>query len=190
MLQKIASVIGGNVKISNQNILWVENNQKKIKNILTIFDTYPLLTSSKQCQLNFMKKCLEFKDIKWYLENRNLKYKLQFNIINEMSNKNILILPYFKEWLSGFMEAESCFSIRKNSNHSFSIGQKNDYYLILNIKNYFGSENKINFREKDNFYNLEIYKKNILKGIISHCYHYPLLGEKSISLQKFIYVIN
>ena len=36
--------------------------------------------------------------------------------------------------MSGFIEAEGCFSIRKNNNHSFSIGQNDDIYLINAIK--------------------------------------------------------
>ena len=37
-----------------------------------------------------------------------------------------------------------------------------------------------------NFYSLEIYKTQVLEKIIAHCNNYPLLGEKSESLKKFI----
>jgi LAGLIDADG endonuclease len=37
-----------------------------------------------------------------------------------------------------------------------------------------------------NFYSIEIYKKETLNRIINHCINYPLLGEKSQSLDKFI----
>jgi hypothetical protein len=36
------------------------------------------------------------------------------------------------------------------------------------------------------FFVLESYKKETLNRIISHCTSYPLLGEKSQSLEKFI----
>jgi hypothetical protein len=38
----------------------------------------------------------------------------------------LLNLSYFPIWLSGFIESEGCFSIRKNGNHSFSIGQNDE----------------------------------------------------------------
>ena len=66
-------------------------------------------------------------DIKWYLKYRNNKYINRKTFIN--TNKN-----YINEWLSGFIEAEGCFSIRKNKSLSFSIGQNNDDYLINIIK--------------------------------------------------------
>ena len=40
------------------------------------------------------------------------------------------------------------------------------------------------------FYLLEAYKKESLNKIISHCINYPLLGEKSLSLIKFIKVFQ
>mgnify|MGYP006292166037 CR=1 FL=1 len=49
---------------------------------------------------------------------------------------------YYPSWLSGFMEAESCFSMRVGDNSdvsSFSIGQKNDKYLIGSIKKLFNA---------------------------------------------------
>ena len=91
--------------------------------------------------------------------------------------------------MSGFIEAEGCFCIRKKNNHSFSIAQNNDYYLILAIKQFFNTTNKIRNPYKY-FYCLEIYKKEILLKIVNHCKYYPLLGEKSISLNKFIEVYS
>lgn len=40
-----------------------------------------------------------------------------------------------------------------------------------------------------NYYLLETYKKEALNRIINHCIYYPLLGEKSQSLDKFIKVV-
>jgi hypothetical protein len=39
---------------------------------------------------------------------------------------------------------------------------------------------------KTNFYSIETYKKESLNTIVSHCLNYPLLGEKSKSLDIFI----
>ena len=82
------------------------------------------------------------------------------------------------------MEAEGCFSIRKSNNHSFSIGQNDDIYLIDAIKQYFEVINKVRNPYRK-FYFIEIYKKEVLLKIITHCANYPLLGEKLESLKKF-----
>jgi len=190
MLIRIAKIIGGSVRITgnNNDIIWVVNKKETIQEIITIFDIYPLLTSRKLCQLEFLKKCLNDNSIDLYLSNRKSKYTNQSTIIKNSylnSEYNNSILPhYFKEWFSGFVEAEGCFSIRVSNNHSFSIGQNDDYHLINIIKHYLGSTNAVR-NPYSNFYSLEIYKKDTLINIIHHFNNYPLLGEKWESLQKF-----
>lgn len=190
MLIKIAKIIGGNVRIIKKDkyVIWVVNKKETIQEIMKIFDTYPPLTSRKICQLEFLKKCLLINSVDWYLSNRNYKYINQPAIINSDPfgfKIEFFSLPnYFKGWLSGFIEAEGCFSIRKNNNHSFSIGQNDDLYLLNAIKQFFNITNIVrNIHGK--FYFIEIYKKETLKKIINHCNYYPLLGEKAESLQKF-----
>jgi hypothetical protein len=161
----------------------VVNDKKTIQEIIKIFDIYPPLTSKKICQLNFLKTCLLKKSVDWYILNRDSKYNIQSTIINSF-DKNFYFPNYFKEWLSGFVEAEGCFSIRINNNHSFSIGKKNDYYLINTIKQFLGVTNMVR-NPYPNFYSLEIYKKEILKNIIIHFNNYPLLGEKAESFKLF-----
>jgi len=184
MLVKIAKVIGGTVRITGKgaDVIWVVNKKQEIEKILKIYDTYPPLTSKKICQLAFLKTCLIKTSVEFYLLNRNFKYDKQFTIIK--SNINYKIPFYFKEWLSGFIEAEGSFSIRKSNNHSFSIGQNEDIYLIHAIKQYFEITNEIR-KSYGKFYFLEVYKKEILLKIITHCRNYPLLGEKLESLKKF-----
>lgn len=115
------------------------------------------------------------------------------NTLSECLNisfyKSMLFSNYFKSWLSGFIEAEGCFSIRKNNNHSFSIGQNDDFYLINRIKEYTKSTNTVR-NPHGNFYSLEIYKKETLKQIINHFYYYPLLGEKAELLKRFNQIIQ
>lgn len=195
MLLLIKHTIGGNVNIIDNNnyVIWVVNNKKDIINIIKIFDIYPLLTTNKQSQLDFLKYNLELNDINWYFNNRNNKYKdneiNKLNIINILNNMKLTNdYSYFNPWLSGFIEAEGCFSIRsKSNNHSFSIGQNDDYYLLEFIKNYFNITNKIRIIYKTNktFYLLEVYKKSILLEIINHCNINVLLGYKYLSYYKF-----
>lgn len=186
MLIEIAKIIGGMVRITGKEayVIWVVNKKEEILEIIKIFDTYPPLTSKKICQLAFLKTCLTNGSAETYLLNRDLKYNQQIDIIN--SNINFKIPNYFEGWLSGFIEAEGCFSIRKSNNHSFSIGQNDDVYLIEAIKQYFEITNKVrNSGVAGNFYFLEVYKKEVLEKIIRHCINYPLLGEKLESLKKY-----
>lgn len=190
MLIKIAKVIGGSVRITGKgkDVIWVVNSKETIKEIIRIFETYPPLTSKKICQLVFLKTCLLKNSVDWYLSNRNSKYINQPAILKSDPfgvESNSFALPnYFKGWLSGFIEAEGCFSIRKSNNHSFSIGQNDDLYLINAIKQFLGTTNMVRNPYR-NFYSLEIYKKETLQKIINHLNDYPLLGEKAESLQKF-----
>jgi uncharacterized protein (DUF433 family)/autonomous glycyl radical cofactor GrcA len=184
MLVQIAKIIGGTVRITGKgaDVIWVVNKKQEVEEIIKIYDTYPPLTSKKICQLAFLKTCLTQTSVETYLLNRNLKYHQQLNIIK--SNLDLKIPCYFKGWLSGFIEAEGCFSIRKTNNHSFSIGQNDDLYLIEAIKLHFEATNKVR-NPYGKFYAVEIYKKEVLFKIISHCTNYPLLGEKLESLIKF-----
>jgi hypothetical protein len=182
MLIEIAKVIGGTVKITGKgkDVIWAINKKQEVEEIIKIYDTYPPLTSRKICQLAFLKTCLTQNSVETYLSSRNLKYDKQLTIIKS----NFNIPSYFEGWLSGFIEAEGCFSIRKSNNHSFSIGQNDDLYLIEAIKQYFKATNKVR-NSYGRFYFLEIYKKEVLLKIITHCTNYPLLGEKLESLKTF-----
>src|SRR5882757_1699349 len=136
------------------------------------------------------------KFVLWILDNKNHiiniikifdKYSKQLNLIQEKNIKFELPLNYFNSWLSGFIEAEGCFSIRQTKNSSFSISQNKDIYILNAIKTYFDASNVIRTPYKNkSFYSLEIYKKNILLKIINHCELYPLLGAKNDSLLNFI----
>ncbi len=185
MLILIAKSIGGYVRIIKEDVIWVVNKKEDIKEIIKIFEKYPLLTSKKICQLEFLKTCLIKNCINYYLNNRNNKYNNQ----PDLFKASFEIPNYFKEWLSGFIEAEGCFSLRKSNNHSFSIGQNDDMYLIEAIKLYFEASNAVR-NSYGKFYALEIYKKEVLKRIITHCYNYPLLGQKRISFEKFSQKLN
>ena len=184
MLIEVAKVLGGTVRITGKgaDVIWVVNKKQEVEEIIKIYETYPPLTSRKICQLAFLKTCLVDTSVETYLFNRNLKYYKQLTIIKD--NINFYPPSYFKVWLSGFIEAEGCFSIRESNNHSFSIGQKYDFYLINAIKEYFEVTNKIR-NTNGKYYSIEIYKNKVLLKIITHCTNYPLLGEKLESLKKF-----
>ena len=181
MLNLIKSHIGGNVKVieNNKFIIWVINDRKQIQRIIEIFVSYPPLTSRLKAQLAFMLKCFQQNNVIWYLNARSKKYLNPNLDIIKIDNN------YFNAWLSGFLEAEGCFTIKnKSNNHSFSINQKNDKYILEIIKNHF--DIKIEIRKINNkFWFIEIYRKLTLIKIINHCNNYPLLGEKLLSFTKF-----
>ena len=190
MLVKISKTIGGWVLIVNKNkeVLWIADKKDSIIDIIDIFSVYPPLTSRLICQLEFLKVCLKNESVNNYLLNRNLKYNNQLNIIKEFNDKH-LASSHFPSWLSGFIEAKGNFSVRTNNNNSFSIGQNDDYYMLQYIKTYFNLNVMIRSPKK-NFYSLETYNKRTLSTIINHCVKYPLLGNKSQSLKKFIKVFK
>lgn len=187
MLNLIANHIGGKVNIIGNNnfVIWVVNDKNHIRKIIQIFNSYPPLTSRLRSQLAFMLECFERENVEWYLNSRNKKY-------NETAyasvNGRVVNIAYFNEWLSGFIEAEGCFSIRIKSNHSFSIGQNDDKYLLDTIKTHFEIKSQVTLRERkinQRFWFIETYRKSTLVNIINHCIKYPLLGEKVLSFTKF-----
>ena len=182
MLIEIAKVVGGTVRITGRgnDVIWVVNKKHEVEEIIKIYDNYPPLTSKIICQLAFLKTCLTETSVDIYSSNRNLKYDNQLTIIKS----NFKTPSYFKVWLSGFIEAKGCFSVRKPNKHLFSIGHNNDIYLIEAIKQYFKVNNKIR-NSYGKFYYIEIYNKQVLLNIITHCTNYPLLGEKIESLNTF-----
>lgn len=203
MLNLISIYIGGKVKIlpNKDFVLWVVDSKKSILKIILIFNKFPPLTSRLKSQLNFMLECIERNDIEWYFNTRNSKYFLfkQYNNLDKLNAVEKIkftnhfssydfydfkSLPYFNEWLSGFTEAEGCFSIRKNNYHSFSIGQKNDKYLIDVIRSHFKIQS-LTRKKNNDFWVIETYRKSTFSNIIKHFTTYPLLGEKLISFNKF-----
>lgn len=185
MLNFIAKEIGGKVRIIGPNkfIIWFVTDKKQIQNIIKIFLKYPPVTSRLRAQLAFMLKAFKQNNIEWYLTTRNDKYLTfkegsRFEPIKFHQN-------YFQEWLSGFIEAEGCFFLRYTSNnHSFSIRQNDDKYILEKIKSHFNITSQIR-KINERFWYIEVYRKSTLINIIQHCIEYPLLGEKFISLRKF-----
>uniref|UniRef100_UPI00202972E3 hypothetical protein n=1 Tax=Russula rosea TaxID=176822 RepID=UPI00202972E3 len=181
MLNLIKKHIGGNVRTieNNKFIIWVVNERKLIQKLISIFISYPPLTSRLRAQLAFMLECFQQNNVAWYLNARDKKY------LNPNRDVVKFDYNYFNAWLSGFIEAEGCFSIRNiSNNHSFSIGQRTDRYIIETIKNHFDAQNEIR-KLNNNFWLIEIYRKITLMKIINHCINYPLLGEKTLSFSKF-----
>ncbi len=193
MLHLVSKTIGGfsrtiiNNKISKNEIIWVLDDKKTIKTLIEdIFVKYKPLTSRLHFQLKFLIEMLNQNSIDHYFLSRDLKFAGQQSFIEYQNKIFTISVDYFQIWLSGFIEAKSCFSIRLNGNNSFSIGQKNDYYLLKHICMFFTNSSVIKISSKDNnFFIIELYKKQILWNIIQHCETFPLLGYKKTQMIVF-----
>lgn len=205
MLTQLQGVIGGRVVIERQNkyVTWIASSQSDVNKVLLILARYPLLTIRKQCQLEFAKNCLLYKDFDNFILNRKNMYKNKKDILDILNNKTVgeIKLPfYFKPWLSGFIEAEGNFNLVFNDKgylrkSAFSIGQLDELHILNMIKFYFQSENKItkdkkkiNFKgntTESDYYRLSLYNALSRKLIFEHFEKYPLIGEKKLSYSKF-----
>jgi hypothetical protein len=150
LLRQVKRCVGGSVRVqpNKKFVLWVENHKSRIQEIVKHFQMYPPLTVRLSLQLEFLSECLRKNDVNWYMENRKYKYQDHLEIRKILESSQISLRPYYKAWLSGFIEAEGCFCIRAGSsrNCSFSIAQKKgfgDHYLIESIKSEFGASNAI-----------------------------------------------
>ena len=183
--------------------LRVRKKDHLINNILPIFDKYPLFSDKNFDYLRLREVILSnyvyYEDLPKYTRPESSAGTQSEGYPGGYSSspararmrslasyiESILNTSYFSAWLVGFIEAEGCFSIRKTrNNHSFSIGQKNDKYILENIKEHFYITNQIR-QINNNFWFLEVYKKSVLTNIINHLNNYPLLGEKQLSFERF-----
>lgn len=192
MLKKIADHFGGGLTIDrhrkNAQIVWTANSQKSIAMIFAVFDTYPLLTSRKICQLEYARKCMTNRDWAIHVATRDHKYDQQQQLVADYK-KNFIMPHYFGPWLSGFYEAEGCF--RSTHGLSVYISQNDDWYLLNAIKMYFHSHHKLNLHKDKRansyayHYRLSMSGKPTLKSIIEHFDKWPLLGYKAVSYDLF-----
>lgn len=198
MLDLIVKYIGGRVVIerSDRYVTWYATNRTDIAKAFAILAKYPLLSSRKQCQLDFAKTFInsnlniseqEFKKL------RDEKYKNQKTIL-DCYEKNFFIPKYFPAWLSGFIEAEGHFKLVKKPNNTISssqvsIGQNYEKHILKAILIYFNHEDKkISSLTKEGFiyYRINMSGKDFRNLLVSHFEKYPLLGDKNSKYLKWI----
>lgn len=203
MLEKIKKIIGGRVVIERKDkyVTWMATSKADINKVLLILSQYPLLTVRKQCQLEFAKNCLLYKDVNNFFFNRDNMYNNKKDLLIKLNKNDFIEFPsYFNGWLSGFIEAEGNFSLVFNKKgqlrkSSFSIGQNDELHILKKIKCYFESNNKMT---KDNkklkfrantlnseYYRFFLYNALSRNLIFKHFEKYPLLGQKKLSYNKF-----
>lgn len=188
MLTEIKTLFGGSLtyypRESKKFVIWAVNDKKLIQSVFVpIFTEYPFLTTRVTMQFKFMKHFLVNPNIEEYFNTRDNKFE-------NRPLRTFSVLPdYWDEWLAGFIEAEGCFSLRKEGNYSFDIGQLNDGFLIEAIRDYFKAHhNKVSFR-KDKLYVISLGSLASMTNVVQFCY--PLLqGYKYYQLQDFLIRLN
>jgi hypothetical protein len=199
MLDLLVKYIGGRVSIERNNryVTWYATNRTDLFKVFVILAKYPLLSTRKQCQLNFAKYFINSTgemSKEEFIKLRNNKYKNQKAML-DWNEKNFLLTNYFPGWLSGFIESEGNFKIVKAVNNTIKssqviLGQNNEKYLLKAVLTYFNlNNNKISFilnKEGVTYYKIYMAGKNFRSSLVSHFNSYPLLGDKNIKYLKWI----
>lgn len=210
MLLLVQKVLGGTVRIEHeaQYITWTAIKKDLIQTLMGLLKQYPLLTTRKQCQLEFATKCIENGTKDFVVENRDFMYENQPKML-ESNEKNFILPTYFPAWLSGFVEAEGNFRFlsdkRRNMEISgrFNVGQNYEHFIIKAIRDYFGGVNKIQviiskkeFSKKRELigevkhYYVEMGSRAVKTAIFSHFSKYPLLGHKRVTHLRWYNYFN
>jgi cytochrome c oxidase subunit 1 len=193
MLLILKECLGGHVVIErkDQYVTWSAHSKKDVSHILSILEKYPPLTSRKQCQLAFF---LLHQNVKYItnITSFDIDRKNKYQNIEKYFNKDLYkTLPsYFKEWLSGFIEAEGHFKLTYMPTEglfsgAFNIGQTHDIHLLMCIKSYFESNHKISVAKNNKYYSIYIYGDKSRQLIRKHLESYPLLGDKKNAYIKW-----
>jgi hypothetical protein len=141
MLLEVKGLLGGQVRSYKNFVIWVVDKRIQVRKILQVLKTNattPPLTTRLRCQMEFALLCDQKNDVTWYLEHRDSKYKkrleeraicisyaesllLRLSLcplplgLAKRDDEEAKALDNFAifAWLSGFIEAEGCFSISK-----------------------------------------------------------------------------
>jgi len=186
MLSEIRDDLGlFNVHIRHGCVLLIEDDQQKLKKLISFIDDYGGFVLTK-----VRKRYAFFK----YALTRKIRYS-EYELIknNEswfgyleivpFSCDEIIKFPFYNDWLCGFVEAEGCFSVRKRGNHSFSIAQKGEEAIIKSIKKKFALPNKIQ-KKANELFAIETYNRRSLADVIAF-FDNKFKGEKQEQLNRF-----
>ena len=201
----------------NSKLNTVEYRLAKFEDLLNIviphFNNYPLQTS-KLIDYELWKECLILMAKKEHLTdlglekiisikgaiNRGLPNSIKeaFPNIVERSRPEYSIAeePLNPYWVSGFIEAESCFfaGFEKSGQLriNFIIGlNERDKPILIKMKSYFEEIGKIYALSSNNAYQYKVsQKQNINNVIIKHFDLYPLIGNKLINYNIWREIFN
>ena len=187
MLQNIRTQYKiGTINITSGFVIWAINDKKQVRSFLSLIYNNKLLNLKVKTKTKVLQMIYAIDNNISYNEYQYLK-KLTIWPFQIQTDDSIVYTfdNNWKYWLAGFIEAEGCFSIRRNGNQSFSIAQKDDKIIIELIKNYFSLPNTI--KEKVNkLYVIETYNLRSCLLIIDYLTEYKLQGQKKVSFQLWM----
>ena len=186
-LEKLFNIPYFNIRIRQGNVLLIQDDQTKLKKIVSCLDTFPFLTLKMQQKYHFFKYCL-FHTITMS-EYKYLKKHTHMVPGFKKTPMPSLQASWLQWWIVGFVEAEGCFCIRKNKKLSFSIGQKNEYEVIKMIATFFHMPNTIQHKQLG-MYVVEGSQRAMLRNMICFFENIPFLGEKKVSFDSFVQVFH
>ena len=186
-LEKLFGIPYFNIHIRKGNILLIQDDQTKLKRIVSYLDTFPFLTLKMQQRYHLFKYCL-FHTITMS-EYKYLKKHMDMVPGFKKNPMPSLQASWLQWWIVGFVEAEGCFCIRKNKRLSFSIGQKDEYEVIKMIAAFFHMPNKIQ-QKPLGMYVVEGSQRSMLRNMIRFFEKFPLLGEKKVRFDSFVQVFH
>lgn len=190
MLQKIRnSFMLGRIRVDKNYVLWLLDHKREIREFLALIKDNPILNLSERnfVKIQKMEYALKYNmsyTEYYYLDSKEKEGHWLWPFSNEINNKNIVFDKSLNWGVCGLIEAEGCFCVRSNGNHSFSFGQKDDLYMLEVIKSVFNLKNKI-YKRKNNFFVIEAYSKEAIIGIISFLDNYGLKGYKNTQFKDF-----
>jgi len=186
-LEKLFGIPYFNIHIRQGNVLLIQDDQTKLKKIVSCLDTFPFLTFKMQQKYHFFKYCLfhtiTMSEYKYLKKHMHMVPGLKKTPIPSLQTS------WLKWWIVGFVEAEGCFCIRKNKRLSFSIGQKDEYEVIKMIATFFHMPNTIQ-QKSLGMYVVEGSQRAMLRNMIAFFASNPLLGEKKVSFDSFVQVFH
>lgn len=191
ILELIAQHIGGRVSIERGEnyVVWYATSQTDLAKVFAILAKYPLLTTRKQCQLEFAKTWLNSTEViskEDFHILRDNKYHNQIAMLQHI-NEHISLPSYFPAWFSGFCEAEGHFKLVLKANNTISssqfiIGQNFEEHILKAILIFFNQDRTISYTlNKDNvyYYKIHLGGKQVRAQLVNHFNNYPLLGYKN-----------
>jgi len=213
MLHAIAAVLGGSVCIVYENnkktkaVRWVADKREHIESLLKVYEEYPPLTARYRCRREIMRQIIHKKG-GWRRKEFSSAELIAFALLERktlINNRQLFTLatyeniPHFKPWLSGFMEAESCWSSYEyvpgvsgltkavHSKNRFSVSQKHEKALLQFIGRYCQNAKPMVYKKTDvpDMYELVVIRRESLKVLHEHVHAYPLLGYKGTQFKEF-----
>ncbi len=197
LLFKVKAILGGSItsrKRGNTTLarLKISSKDDLIKVICPMFDQYPMLTSKHFDYVHF-RHCL-FVNTSLYA---NLPSYKRPDTLPFQNIDSILALPYFDNWLVGFIEAEGCFSTylpckEKYDTSAFCISQKDGLQIMSAIKQRFRLNSNPYFNVNQQSYTLNTTSTRGIQNIINFLSKTPakLMGYKKAQYLKWLHQIR